>query len=252
MFALAREAPLPAPVAQAFLPARVYRRTHRRGPTASTHGRQDYLPHCGRTWPAGLPAPCSSLRNPGPVGQAFLPLPGKHPCRPQWRRHSCLRGCTGRPIGGDPRPARTADKIVCPTAGGHGVLDRLPRRNFRKIVLAPQAGFLPGGRSRVRIFGVFYRRRLPHWDPGGKIIFITWRLHPSVPARTLRNPAIASIVGEAIEHGAVRLRRYQACMDHNARARASASPSLYLLGGHHAIAEGLVGMCGQSAPGPHR
>ncbi len=90
------------------------------------------------------------------------------------------------------------------------MLDRLPRRNFRKIVLAPQAGFLPGGRSRVRIFGVFYRRRLPHWDPGGKIIFITWRLHPSVPARTLRNPAIASIVGEAIEHGAVRLRRYQA------------------------------------------
>jgi putative transposase len=28
----------------------------------------------------------------------------------------------------------------------------------------------------------FYRRRLPHWHPDGKPIFLTWRLHGSLPA----------------------------------------------------------------------
>jgi hypothetical protein len=179
--------PLPAPVGQAFLPARVYRQTHRRGPTASTHGRQDCLPHCGRTWraahcgrtwPAGLPAPRSSLRNPGPVGQAFLPLPGKSPCRPQWRRHSCLPGCARRLISRDPLPegiADAADKIVCPTAGargvqptagargvqptagGHGVLDRLPRVHHSAIRVpwgrhsCPCQGSTPAGPSGAGI-----------------------------------------------------------------------------------------------------
>ena len=30
----------------------------------------------------------------------------------------------------------------------------------------------------------FYRRKLPHWDPGGKPIFLTWRLFGSLPAAT--------------------------------------------------------------------
>ena len=29
---------------------------------------------------------------------------------------------------------------------------------------------------------VFYRRRLPHWQPPEKALFITWRLHGSLPA----------------------------------------------------------------------
>ncbi|MBY0507495.1 MAG: transposase [Bryobacteraceae bacterium] len=29
---------------------------------------------------------------------------------------------------------------------------------------------------------VFYRRRLPHWHPPGKALFLTWRLHGSLPA----------------------------------------------------------------------
>lgn len=28
----------------------------------------------------------------------------------------------------------------------------------------------------------FYRRNLPHWHPEGKVIFLTWRLHGSLPA----------------------------------------------------------------------
>jgi len=32
----------------------------------------------------------------------------------------------------------------------------------------------------------FYRRNLPHWHPEGKSIFITWRLHGSLPASLLK------------------------------------------------------------------
>jgi len=32
----------------------------------------------------------------------------------------------------------------------------------------------------------FYRRNLPHWHPEGKSIFITWRLHGSLPASLIR------------------------------------------------------------------
>ncbi len=28
---------------------------------------------------------------------------------------------------------------------------------------------------------VFYRRRLPHWQPAGKSFFVTWRLYGSLP-----------------------------------------------------------------------
>jgi REP element-mobilizing transposase RayT len=32
----------------------------------------------------------------------------------------------------------------------------------------------------------FYRRNLPHWQPDGKSIFITWRLYGSLPASFIR------------------------------------------------------------------
>ena len=32
---------------------------------------------------------------------------------------------------------------------------------------------------------VFYRRRLPHWQPDGAIIFLTWRLVGSLPKETI-------------------------------------------------------------------
>ncbi len=34
----------------------------------------------------------------------------------------------------------------------------------------------------------FYRRRLPHWHPGGKFIFLTWRLFGSLPKDFKTNP----------------------------------------------------------------
>ena len=33
---------------------------------------------------------------------------------------------------------------------------------------------------------VYYRRSLPHWQPEGTALFVTWRLHGSLPA-TARN-----------------------------------------------------------------
>ena len=36
---------------------------------------------------------------------------------------------------------------------------------------------------------VFYRRRLPHWQPQEKALFITWRLYGSLPATVARNIA---------------------------------------------------------------
>ena len=35
----------------------------------------------------------------------------------------------------------------------------------------------------------FYRRRLPHWQPEGVPIFLTWRLHGSLPAQSIRGPS---------------------------------------------------------------
>ncbi len=31
--------------------------------------------------------------------------------------------------------------------------------------------------------GSYYERNLPHWHPAGKTLFVTWRLHGSLPAR---------------------------------------------------------------------
>jgi len=42
----------------------------------------------------------------------------------------------------------------------------------------------------------FYRRRLPHWQPLGQDIFITWRLHGSLPAQ-FRPPAGTESSGKA-------------------------------------------------------
>ncbi|MBI1738963.1 MAG: transposase [Acidobacteria bacterium] len=33
---------------------------------------------------------------------------------------------------------------------------------------------------------VFYRRNLPHWHPEGRAIFLTWRLHGTLPEDVLR------------------------------------------------------------------
>jgi REP-associated tyrosine transposase len=32
----------------------------------------------------------------------------------------------------------------------------------------------------------YYERNLPHWLPEGKTVFLTWRLHGSLPATFLR------------------------------------------------------------------
>ncbi len=53
----------------------------------------------------------------------------------------------------------------------------------------------------------FYRRYLPHWQPPGKALFITWSLHDG-DAHWLRQPEIARIVVDAIHFGAERMRRY--------------------------------------------
>jgi putative transposase len=42
----------------------------------------------------------------------------------------------------------------------------------------------------------FYKRRLPHWHPPGQDIFITWRLHGSLPAQ-VHTPAEADSSGKA-------------------------------------------------------
>jgi putative transposase len=94
---------------------------------------------------------------------------------------------------------------------------------------------------------VFYRRRLPHWQPDGKALFVTWRLHGSLPAGVqtpknsrwvgardsmndflsddflsvdslldranlgptwLKDPAMACMVDRSLHHGQEKLRLY--------------------------------------------
>ncbi len=45
----------------------------------------------------------------------------------------------------------------------------------------------------------FYHRRLPHWHPPGQDIFITWRLHGSLPGRAVP-PSVGSSPGQAFVH----------------------------------------------------
>jgi putative DNA methylase len=83
----------------------------------------------------------------------------------------------------------------------------------------------------------FYRRRLPHFDETGRPVFLTWRLHGSLPVNRpfpagtlssgqafaamdrlldqvrvgpshLRRPALADLVVEAIHYGAAGLGHY--------------------------------------------
>ena len=85
---------------------------------------------------------------------------------------------------------------------------------------------------------VFYRRKLPDWQPEGMALFVTWRLSGSLPAEVqekilqnepekaflitdrfldkaskgplwLNDPAVATMVIEAIEFGESRLKLYQ-------------------------------------------
>lgn len=42
---------------------------------------------------------------------------------------------------------------------------------------------------------VFYRRDLPHWQPGGVPLFITWRLFGSLPPN-MRRPAVGESAGK--------------------------------------------------------
>jgi putative transposase len=39
----------------------------------------------------------------------------------------------------------------------------------------------------------FYRRNLPHWHPEGESIFLTWRLHGSLPADFFQSKAFAGV-----------------------------------------------------------
>jgi REP element-mobilizing transposase RayT len=85
-------------------------------------------------------------------------------------------------------------------------------------------------------FMAYYERNLPHWHPDGKALFITWRLHGSMPnsgwqvrkdaretfremerildvAKTgplwLKDPRIATVVAEAFHFGGSTLKLYE-------------------------------------------
>ncbi len=83
----------------------------------------------------------------------------------------------------------------------------------------------------------FYRRKLPHWHPDGASLFLTWRLHGSLPSQPaleskqvgsgrafvladrvldrtnegphwLKDPRIAGIVTDVLKYGDLTLQRY--------------------------------------------
>ena len=65
--------------------------------------------------------------------------------------------------------------------------------------------FLKRRQSKVRhlVFVSFYRRRLPHWQPRDKAVFVTWRLHRSCEHRRfLDRPEIAKLVEDSLRFGA--------------------------------------------------
>ena len=84
--------------------------------------------------------------------------------------------------------------------------------------------------------GMFYRRHLPHWQRNNSALFITWRLHGSLPRRTLaaslkeskrflildreldrafygptwlKDVRIAKVVVDALHHGSEQLQLYR-------------------------------------------
>ena len=86
---------------------------------------------------------------------------------------------------------------------------------------------------------MFYRRHLPHWQKPDSALFITWRLHGSLPRKTLasfmrernpgkrflildreldkarygptwlKDPSLSKIVADSLRHGAEKLRLYR-------------------------------------------
>lgn len=49
----------------------------------------------------------------------------------------------------------------------------------------------------------FYRRRLPHWQPRDKALFVTWRLHDSIGYRLLlKRAGLANLVESSLRFGA--------------------------------------------------
>ena len=87
--------------------------------------------------------------------------------------------------------------------------------------------------SESQLAKIFYRRRLPHWQPPGAALFITWRLHGSLPRgqritdgkefvefdrrlessstgpHWLHNPRVARLVANAFEYGQNELDLYE-------------------------------------------
>ena len=53
----------------------------------------------------------------------------------------------------------------------------------------------------------FYRRHLPHWQPDGAALFVTWRLHDP-GARWLGDEAIAHCIVDALHYGEQELHLY--------------------------------------------
>lgn len=50
----------------------------------------------------------------------------------------------------------------------------------------------------------FYRRNLPHWHPEGRVIFVTWRLHGSLPKGYLSGTATLGCAGTGKSAGATK------------------------------------------------
>ena len=61
----------------------------------------------------------------------------------------------------------------------------------------------------------FYQRRLPHWHPVGKILFITWRLYGSLPSGVFKESemgkmfALADRYLDSVEEGPLWLKENQ-------------------------------------------
>lgn len=74
----------------------------------------------------------------------------------------------------------------------------------------------------------FYRRKLPHWQPAGAALFLTWRLHGSLPAQArsfglmdrqldlaehgplwLKDPRLAQLVVNSLQFGETELHLYR-------------------------------------------
>jgi REP element-mobilizing transposase RayT len=141
---------------------------------------------------------------------------------------------------GNARPAFavSARKVIA------AQLEEPPERRLQPKLAAPQG--CPALYFHEKFFSLdaqpsrmaHYERRLPHWDLVGRPVFVTFRLHGSLPARRvfpperlssgkafaaidqilgrgsdgplyLNQPAIAELVVAALHHGDSELRRYQ-------------------------------------------